>query len=135
MSSLNSVTLMGNLVVKPELRVLASGKSVTTLRLATNESWVGKDGKKQNSVCYHTCVVWGKSAESCAQYLDKGRQILVEGRISNRKFTDKEGVVRYVSEVVTSRVQFIGSKPQTTPEEVVTSEEHHEQLSIQDVDF
>ena len=111
MSSLNSVTLIGNLAAKPELKILASGQSVTSLRLATNENWVAKDGTKKNSVCWHQVVVWGKSAESCAKYLDKGRQVLVEGKIQNRSYVDKEGITRYVSEVVADRVQFLGGKP------------------------
>jgi len=146
---MNQVTLMGYIAAKPDLKFLSSGKPVASLRMATNESYKDATGKLVNKATWHQVTVYGKSAESCAQYLDKGRQILVSGKISNRSYVAKDGTTRYVSEVVASCVQFVGAKPtatQTTQnvvsEEVVEKEaalppqeEVHQQLRIEDVVF
>jgi len=109
----NSVTLVGNLGADPEVKVV-NGKPVATLRLATNRSWKSADGKKTEEVTWHRVVVWGKQAESCGQYLTKGRQVLVKGRISNRSYQDTTGKMHYVSEVVASKVDFLGGSGKST---------------------
>lgn len=107
-ASLNKVQLIGNLGAKPELKYLPSGQAVCELRLATNESWT-KDGVKQEKVEWHRVKAWGKTAENCAQYLDKGRAIYVEGRLETRSWDDKtSGEKRYATEIVANNVQFLG---------------------------
>lgn len=107
--SVNRVTLIGNLGAKPELKYLTSGQAVCEMRLATNEKWKDKDGNKQERTEWHSIQTWGKTAENCAQYLDKGRQIYVEGRITTRNWDDKTtGEKRYRTEIVASNVTFLG---------------------------
>lgn len=106
--SVNRAILIGNLGAKPELKYLPSGQAVCTLSLATNERWNDKDGKKQERVEWHRVVVWAKMAENCAQYLDKGRMIFVEGRIATRKWDDKDNITHYTTEIVATNVQFLG---------------------------
>lgn len=108
MASVNKAILLGNLGKDPELRHTQGGKSVTTLRLATNDVWTDGAGERQERTEWHTVVVWGRQAENCNQYLKKGRTVYVEGRLQTRKWQDKEGKDRYSTEVVADRVQFIG---------------------------
>ncbi|MBI5504267.1 MAG: single-stranded DNA-binding protein [Deltaproteobacteria bacterium] len=108
MASLNKVMVLGNLGQDPELRHTANGKAVTTLRLATNESWLDASGQRQERTEWHSVVVWGKQAENCKQYLSKGRTAFVEGRLQTRKWQDQNGNDRYTTEIVADRVQFIG---------------------------
>lgn len=108
MASVNKVILIGNLGGDPEKRVTGNGQSVTTFNIATSERWTDKAGQKQERTEWHKIVVWGPQAESCAQYLAKGRQVFVEGRLQTRQWDDKEGNKRYTTEVVAQRVQFLG---------------------------
>lgn len=109
-ASLNKVMLIGNLGAKPELKYLPSGQSVCEMRIATNESYKDKEGKKQDKTEWHRVKVWGKTGENCAQYLDKGRSVYLEGRIETRSWDDKtSGEKRYATEIVASVVQFLGS--------------------------
>lgn len=108
MASLNKVMIMGNLGAKPELRSTQSGTSVTTLRVATNESYTDSEGARQDKTEWHSVVVWGKTAENCEKYLDKGRTVLVEGKLQTREWEDGEGNKKYSTEIVASSVQFIG---------------------------
>lgn len=106
--SVNKVILVGHLGADPDMRYTAGGQGVCELRVATSESWKGKDGQKNERTEWHRVVVWGKSAEACAKYLAKGRQVFVEGRIQTRSYDDKEGQKRYITEVVATDVQFLG---------------------------
>ena len=90
MSSVNKVILIGHLGADPELRD-AGGQKVANLRLATSESWTDKGGQKQERTEWHRVTVWGKQAEFCGQYLSKGRQVYIEGRIKSKEYTDKDG--------------------------------------------
>lgn len=108
--SVNKAILIGNLGADPELRYTPGGQAVTTFRLATTERWTGQDGQKNEKTVWHNIVAWGKQAEIVKEYLSKGRQVYVEGRIDNRSYDDKEGNKRYVSEIVAQRVQFLGSR-------------------------
>jgi single-strand DNA-binding protein len=108
--SVNKAILIGNLGADPELRYTPGGQAVTTFRLATTERWTGQDGQKNERTVWHNIVAWGKQAEIVKEYLSKGRQVYVEGRIDNRSYDDKEGNKRYVSEIVAQRVQFLGSR-------------------------
>ncbi|HYB99695.1 MAG TPA: single-stranded DNA-binding protein [Candidatus Limnocylindrales bacterium] len=111
MASLNKVMILGNLGQDPELRHTSGGKAVTTLRLATNESWQDANGQRQERTEWHSVVVWGRAAENCKQYLSKGRTVFVEGRLQTRKWQDQSGSDRYTTEIVADRVQFIGGGP------------------------
>ncbi len=108
MSSLNKVFLLGNLTRVPELRYTPSGTAVADLRLAVNRNYTTQGGEKREDTCFLTVVVWGKQAESCREYLDKGSPILVEGRLQTRDWESKDGQKRTVTEVVAERVQFMG---------------------------
>jgi len=104
----NKVILIGNLGVDPEVRFTPSGQAVANFRIATNESWTDKSGNKQEKTEWHRIVVWGKLGELCGEYLKKGRQAYIEGRLQTREWTDKEGKKNYTTEVVANVVQFLG---------------------------
>ena len=108
---INKVILVGNLGNDPEHRVLPSGGGVTNISLATSESWRDKNtGEQQERTEWHRVAVWGRQGEIAAQYLSKGKQVCVEGSLQTRKWTDKDGVDRYTTEVVADRVTFLGKK-------------------------
>ena len=112
MASVNKVILVGNLGNDPELRYTPGGQAVCDLRIATTESFTGRDGEKKESTEWHTVVVWGKQAENCSKYLSKGRQAYVEGRLRTRTWDDKEtGKKNYKTEIVAQIVQFLGGAP------------------------
>lgn len=108
MASVNKAIILGNLGRDPELRHTPGGKAVATLRIATNEVWTDQSGERQERTEWHTVVVWGRQAENCNQYLKKGRSVYIEGRLTTRKWQDKDGKDRYSTEIVADRVQFIG---------------------------
>ena len=105
---LNKAILIGNLGRDPELRYVASGNPVANFTLATSENYKDKSGAKQTRTVWHNIVVWGKLAEVCNQYLKKGSQVYLEGRIDNRSYDDKDGNKRYMTEIVAQRVRFLG---------------------------
>jgi len=107
MISFNKVFLVGNLTRDPELRYTPQGTAVTTLRIASNRSFKDKTGQAQKDTCFVNVVVWAQMAEVCNQYLQKGRQVLVEGRLQSRSWKNNEGQNRSVLEVVATRVQFM----------------------------
>lgn len=110
-ASLNRVILVGNLTKDPELKFIPSGSAVCNLRMAMNRKWKSQSGEWKDEVTYVTVVVWGKSGEACGEYLKKGSPVLIEGRLQNRSWDDKEtGQKRSVLEVVSERVQFLGGK-------------------------
>jgi single-strand DNA-binding protein len=108
-SGLNKVLLIGRLGNDPEVRYTGNGGAVANFNMATGESWTDKNGQKQERTEWHRVVVWGKLGELCGQYLSKGRQAFVEGRLQTRDWTDKEGQKRYTTEVVALNVQFLGA--------------------------
>ena len=110
MASVNKVILIGNLGRDPELRYTQSGQAVANFSLATNERFGGRDGgEQQERTEWHRIVTWGKTAETCAQYLAKGRNVYIEGRLQTRDWEDRDGNKRQTTEVVAQRVQFLGS--------------------------
>jgi single-strand DNA-binding protein len=118
MGSVNKVILVGNLGKDAELRYTPGGTAVATVRLATTDRYKDKDGQWQDQTEWHTVVIWGKTAESLAEYLRKGKQIYVEGRLQTRSWDDKEGKKRYATEVRTDRIVLLGSRvPGTEREE------------------
>ena len=112
--SLNKVMLIGNLSQKPELRQTNSNLAVTRLSVATTERRKGGDGNWANHTEWHNVTVFGKQAENCVQFLDKGRQVYVEGRLSTRKWQDKDGNDRKTTEVIASDVRFLSNKGDST---------------------
>lgn len=108
--SLNKVMLIGRLGQDPELKYTPSGSAVCNFSMATSESWTDKAGQKQEKTEWHRIVVWGKLAELCNQYLGKGRQAFVEGKLQTRSWEDKEGQKKYTTEVMANTVQFLDSK-------------------------
>lgn len=111
--SVNKVFLVGRLGQTPEKKYSASGVAVAQFNLATNEYWVDKGGQKQEKTEWHRVVVFGKVAENCAQYLTKGRQVFVEGKLQTRQWQDKDNQTRYTTEIVASGVDFLGSGQST----------------------
>ncbi|MFN8544795.1 MAG: single-stranded DNA-binding protein [Candidatus Binatia bacterium] len=108
--SLNKVLLIGNLGRDPEVRFTPSGRAVARFPVATSEVWNDQEGQRQERTEWHNVVVWGKQAESCGQYLAKGRQVFIEGSVRSRQYDDKEGNKRYITEVIAQRVQFLGGR-------------------------
>ena len=108
--SVNKVILIGRLGQNPEVRYTPSGAAVANFSVATNESWSDKSGQKQERTEWHKVVVWGKLAELCNQYLAKGRQVYLEGRLQTREWKDKEGQIKYTTEVQAQSVQFLGGQ-------------------------
>ena len=107
--SVNKVIVLGNLGANPELKYLPSGQAVCEMRVATTETYRDRNEQPQERTEWHRIVVWGKTAENCAKYLQKGRQVYVEGRLQTRSWDDKEGQKRYMTEIVANEVQFLSS--------------------------
>ena len=111
MASLNKVFLMGNLTRDPELRYVPSGSAVTDLSIAVNRSWTGKDGERKDEVLFVDVTVWDRQAETCCQYLKKGRGVHVEGSLKMDSWDDKAtGEKRSKIKVLADRVQFLDRK-------------------------
>jgi single-strand DNA-binding protein len=117
MSGVNKVILVGNLGANPEMRYTQGGTAVANIRLATSERWTDKSGQPQEATEWPRIVVWGKQAEICGQYLTKGRQIYVEGRIRTRQWQDQQGQKRYTTEIVAQRVQMLGGRGERPTED------------------
>jgi len=110
MASVNKVILVGNLGRDPETRYTTGGDAVTNIRLATTDVWKDKNGEKQERTEWHNIVFYGRQAEIAGEYLKKGRQIYVEGRLQTRKWQDKEGQDRYTTEIIADRMQMLGNR-------------------------
>jgi single-strand DNA-binding protein len=108
MGSVNKVILVGNLGRDAELRYTPGGAPVATLNMATTEVWNDKTGQKQEKTEWHRIVLWGKTAESLNEYLTKGKQIYVEGRLQTRQWDDKDGIKRYTTEIRGDRIVLLG---------------------------
>jgi single-strand DNA-binding protein len=108
MASVNKVILLGNLGRDPETRYTTGGDAVTNLNIATSEQWKDKSGEKQERTEWHRVVLFGRQAEIAGEYLKKGRSVYIEGRLQTRKYTDKDGVEKYSTEIVGDRMQLSG---------------------------
>ena len=106
----NKVQLIGNVGQEPTITTLESGKKVVRLSLATNENYKNSKGEKQTDTNWHTVIAWGKTADIIEKYVSKGKEIAVEGKLSSRSYEDKDGVKRYVTEVVVSEILLLGNK-------------------------
>ena len=111
---LNNVVIMGRLTAAPELRTTAAGMSVTSFSLAVDRDLI-KDGKRDTDFIH--CVAWRQTAEFICKYFDKGRLMAVEGRLQQRKYTDKDGKEREVFDVLVNQVNFCGDRKTETPKE------------------
>jgi single-strand DNA-binding protein len=112
MRGVNKVTVMGRLGNDPEIRYTSLGTPIVRFNVATNESWTDKDGSKKEHTEWHRIVVWGKLGENCNEYLAKGRQVYIEGKLKTSSYEDKAGIKRYSTEIVARDVQFLG-EPQS----------------------
>ncbi len=147
---LNKAFLIGNLTRDPELKALPSGINVCSFSIATNRVWKDKNGERQESADFHNIVVFGRQAETVAQYMKKGSQVMVEGRMQTRSWDDQTtNTKKYRTEVIADRVQFGtnsgsrtegNSSPKATvdkqeSEELETIEYPEEQISVEDIPF
>lgn len=110
MTSLNRVTLIGNLGKDPEVRYMANGDAVANISVATTESWKDKNGEKQEKTEWHRVTFYRKLAEIAGEYLKKGSMVWLEGRLETRKWEDKGGVERYTTEIIASELKFLDRK-------------------------
>lgn len=107
---MNKVFLMGRLGKDVELKHTSGGLAIASFSVATSEVYKDKQGNKKESTCWHNVVTFGKLAELCDQYLNKGSQVFVEGKIDNRSYDDKDGNKKYISEIKADQVKFLDSK-------------------------
>jgi len=109
--SVNKAIIVGRLGADPELRFTGNGRAVCNFNLATSSVWKDKQsGEKKEDTQWHKIVVWGAQAETCSKYLTKGREVFVEGEIRTRNYEDKEGIKRYITEIVARDVRFLGGR-------------------------
>lgn len=148
--NLNKVFIIGNLTRDPELKTLPSGSSVASFGIATNRIWKNQQGEQQKDVQFHNVVVFGKQADTVAQYLKKGSSALIEGRIQTRNWEAQDGAKRNKTEIVAERVQFgprkqgqesgQGAAPEAKgkagkPEELETIEYPEEDINPEEIPF
>ncbi len=109
MGGINKVILVGNLGGDPEVRYTKAGQAVASFNLATSESWKDKDtGEKQEKTEWHRIVAWGKLGEICGEYLNKGKQVYIEGRLQTREWEDDEGNKKQTTEIVANNMTMLG---------------------------
>ncbi len=106
----NNVRLIGNLGMNPDVKELNGGKKLAKFSIATNETYKGEDGNKVTETQWHNLIAWGKQADVVEKYLKKGNEVAIEGKLSSRNYTDKDGVKRYVTEIVVNDLLLIGGK-------------------------
>lgn len=115
---INRVTLIANACADAEFRSTASGSGIASVRLATNESWTDKNtGEKQERTEYHRVKFFGRLAEIAAEYIRKGQQVYIEGSLRTDKYTDKDGIERYTTDVIANEMQLLGSRGQGQQQE------------------
>lgn len=109
----NSVRLIGNLGGNPDVKTLEKGNKVAKFTLATNDIYTDKDGKKVTDTQWHNIVAWGKTAEIIEEFLTKGSEVAVEGRLISRSYDGKEGDKKYITEIILNELLMLGKKPQS----------------------
>lgn len=112
MASVNKAIIVGTLGRDPEIRYMPNGDAACNLSVATSESWKDKSGEKQERTEWHRISMFGKLAEIAGQYLAKGSSVYLEGKLQTRKWTDKDGVEKYTTEIIADRMQMLGGKEQ-----------------------
>jgi len=137
MAGVNKAILVGNLGTDPELRYTPSGKAVANFSLATNEQWTNKDGEKEERTEWHRIVAWGRLGEICGEYLGKGSQVYIEGKIQTRPWEDRDGNKRYTTEIIAQTMQMLGGISKKEGEASSPEERHpvEEPISIPDDDI
>lgn len=120
MASVNKVILIGNLGKDPETRYMSNGDAVTTITLATTDTWKDKNGDKQSKTEWHRAVMYRKLAEIAGEYLKKGRSVYVEGRLETKKWTDKSGIERYTTQIVAEDMKMLGNRSAVTDDESIS---------------
>ena len=125
MFGINKVMLVGNLGADPEVRKTTNQQTVTQFSLATSESWVNKDGERQEKTEWHRIVVWGKLAETCGKHLAKGRQVFIEGRLQTRSWETEQGQKKFTTEIIAGQILFLGRSPQSVNKDDNLSETTH----------
>jgi single-strand DNA-binding protein len=123
MGSVNKVTLVGRLGKDPEMRFTASGQGVCSFTMATDSRWTDKAGVKQEKTEWHRVKAWGRTGEIAAQFLKKGSEVYIEGRIETKEYTDKDGVRKWSTEIVANELVLLGSKPRDEGHASVTHTE------------
>lgn len=126
MGSLNKVLLIGNLGKDPELRYTPDGLAILRFSIATSEYFNDKSGNKSERTTWHNIVVFGKMGQNIANYLSKGKQVFVEGRINNRSYDDKEGNKKYITEIVANNIVLLGAKGGGGGAEIIENENRNE---------
>ena len=145
MSDLNKTMIIGRLTRDPESRNIPTGQLVSSFSVATGRSWKDKSGAKQEKVEFHNVVAWGKLAEICKQYLNKGKKVFIEGRLQTRSWDDQNGQKKYKTEIIAENMQMLDSMSsrnnETSKKEDKGSElpmidlENEEEINIEDVPF
>jgi single-strand DNA-binding protein len=130
MSGVNKVILLGRLGKDPEIRVLEGGRKVANFTLATSESYKDKNGNKQEATEWHNCVFWGPIVEVIEKYVKKGQQLCVDGKLRTRSYEDKEGVKKYVTEILGNSLHMFGkgNNEPAQEAEVVSTEQDEDDL-------
>lgn len=106
----NSVRLIGNLGAAPEVKSFEKGTKMARITLATNETFTNQKGEKVTETCWHNLIAWGKTAEIMEKYLDKGSEVAIEGKLTSRSYTSKEGEKKYITEIVVNELLMLGKK-------------------------
>ena len=127
------VEIIGRLGHPPSTRSLPSGGAVCSFSVATDEKWTGNDGQKHEETEWFAVVAFGKLAEICETYLDKGKLVFVAGRMKTRSYDDKDGVKRYKTELIASEMKMLSGKPE--PDNAVKIERPEDTISDQDIPF
>ena len=135
MSGVNKAILLGNLGKDPEIRKLDDGRAVANFSIATSETYKNKSGEKVTNTEWHNVVLWTPLAEIAQSYLKKGSQVYIEGKISNRSYEDKEGVKKYISEIVGRDIRLIGRAPESSGNEPSSSSSQETKESVQEDDL
>ena len=135
MAGVNKVILVGRLGADPEVRYTAGGTAVAKFNLATSETWKDKDGSRQEKTEWHRVVAFGKLGETCGEYLSKGKQVYVEGKLQTRAWEDKDGNKKYTTEVNLNSMVMLGSGEGGGKEVAASSEPHSFGSSEDDIPF
>jgi single-strand DNA-binding protein len=145
MSDLNKTMIIGRLTRDPESRNIPTGQLVSSFSVATGRSWKDKSGAKQEKTEFHNVVAWGKLAEICKQYLNKGKKVFIEGRLQTRSWDDQNGQKKYKTEIIAENMQMLDSMSsrnnETSKKEDNSNElpmidlENEEEINIEDVPF
>lgn len=134
MRGVNKVIAIGNITKDPEVRYMSNGEAVANFSLACNESWKGKDGKRQEHTEFLNIVMYRKLAEIAGQYLKKGSAVYIEGKLQTRKWQDKDGKDRYTTEIIADEMKMLGGggeKPQENTEKT-GRQQHYEKADFDD---